>query len=184
MKIIFLDIDGVLNSITDFIESSRYGHPYNTGNKVISSGKLCLLEMILIQTDAKIVISSSWQHYFKLNEIYEMFKERGFKLPRNIIIGKTNERRSISSGPEYFRQYAIEKWLQRRSHITSYVIIDDMEPRHLNNHTKYLITTDMNDGLNYALTQKAIEILGRNEEFQKRYDEDSENLNLLIRSIL
>jgi hypothetical protein len=184
MKIIFLDIDGVLNSYTDFLESSLYGHPFNTGKIVISSGKLCLLEYIVRNTDAKIVISSTWRSHFTLDEIYEMFKVRGFKLPRKVIIDKTEtHRHGFSSGPEYFRKSEIKEWLKANKPIESYVILDDIRPSFFEGMTDNLVTTRDDDGLNRLSTEQAITILGRNKKSQAKQDKYNESLDLLLSCI-
>lgn len=182
MKVIFLDIDGVLNSKTDFLEAAHYGHPHNSGNIIISPGKLYLLESIIVRTGAKIVVSSSWRNTFKLSEIHEMFNSRGFTLPRTVIIGKTpNLRHGISSGPEYFRSKEIKEWLDGHINVDSYVILDDIPDRWFDTtlHDN-LITTNEYDGLNFIQANQAVHILGMTEEAQKEYDEYTKTLILFI----
>ena len=60
MKVIFLDVDGVLNS--------NYSHSISTNEKgwmwdEISDFHLEKLKRIVDETDAKIVLSSSWRVY-------------------------------------------------------------------------------------------------------------------------
>ena len=88
MKVIFLDIDGVLNSDTDFFELRKFGHPVNEikGSKVINRGCLALLQQIIEDTDAKIVLSSTWRHHYTLEEMHEMFTARDFNLPFDICM--------------------------------------------------------------------------------------------------
>ena len=57
MKIIFLDIDGVLNSI-GWVERTK-GTAYE--DKEIDPSKVRLLKQIIDKTDAKIVLSSTWR---------------------------------------------------------------------------------------------------------------------------
>lgn len=55
-KIIFLDIDGVLNSI-DYFEQTKYCKGYTE----IDPEKVKLLKEIVDRTDAEIVLSSTWR---------------------------------------------------------------------------------------------------------------------------
>lgn len=191
MKIIFLDIDGVLNSETDFVEAGMYGHEPNatkytlkSGREVllpISSGKLALLEMIIAATDAKIVITSTWREEFKLGDIHEKFRVRGFRLPRTCIIGKTKDSiRRMSSDHTYTRSSEISDWLSEKDDIESYVILDDISPTMFHGHDDHLITTSEYDGLNKLQATQAINILGRNENAQELYDEHMKHLDMLI----
>lgn len=191
MKIIFLDIDGVLNSETDFIEAAMYGHDNNairrltkSGREVITPvcrGKLALLELIIKQTDAKIVITSTWREHLKLNEIYDIFVAQGFRLPRTTIIGKTEDSvKRLSSDHTYSRCAEITKWLDGRDNIESYVILDDISPHMFHKHEDNLVTTSEYDGLNKLHTTQAMNILGRNEEAQAKWDEYTRSLDLMI----
>ena len=58
MKVIFLDIDGVLNSDASLMVDDRV-----EGDLILN------LKYIVDKTDAKIILSSSWRLYFKLLKI-------------------------------------------------------------------------------------------------------------------
>jgi len=183
MKLIFLDIDGVLNTVDDFFETSYYGHEHNKGNEVISRTKLALLDSIIEDTGAKIVISSTWRLHFRNSQIHEMFKARGFKAPRTTIIGKTNDCRiGITSGPEYFRSREISEFLKERDDVESYVILDDISERWFDesHHDNLIVTDAYGGGLTYTLAQKAKNILGRTEEAQKKHDETNRLLEVFV----
>ena len=191
MKIIFLDIDGVLIYETDFIESAMYGHDNNStirktksGREVITPvcrGKMALLELIIMQTDARIVISSTWREHMKLNEIYDVFVAQGFRLPRTTIIGKTEDSMiRFSADHTYSRGSEISDWLDGRDDIESYVILDDISPRMFHAHPDNLVTTDEYDGLNKLHTTQAMNILGRNEEAQAKWDEYTKSLDIML----
>ena len=192
MKVIFLDIDGVLNSETDFLEVAMYGHPINgikretkRGREILtplSAGKLALLEMIIKATDAKIVISSTWREEFSLVEIHDMFKTMGFRLPRTCIMGKTEPSiRRMSSDHTYTRSSEITEWLEGRDDVESYVVLDDIEERMFHGeHEGHLVITSEYDGLNKLDANRAINILGRNEEAQEKHDEYMAALNMFF----
>ena len=57
MKIVFLDIDGVLNS-------QAYDRVRGLYDGVIDESRLPLLKRILQQSDAKVVLTSSWRRHF------------------------------------------------------------------------------------------------------------------------
>lgn len=92
MKLIFLDIDGVLNhqlfynqkhSDTRYFEAQE-GTP--DGAWDIDPEKVGLLNNLIDQTGAKIVISSSWRNGRTVGDLIELFDWFGFK---GEIIGKT-----------------------------------------------------------------------------------------------
>lgn len=64
MKIIFLDIDGVLNTIETFINRKKEYKETGILNVEIDEFRVQYLKQIIKETDAKIVLSSSWRHFF------------------------------------------------------------------------------------------------------------------------
>lgn len=120
-KIIFLDIDGVLNS-NDWYIRTRGKNKKDEGD--IDPQAVSYLNEIIKNTSAKIVMSSSWRTDFEnsCNLLYE----KG--LISNSIIGKTPSfvyqcqdddiRESLCRGNEI--KYYIDK-----NNVTSYVILDD-----------------------------------------------------------
>ena len=155
MKVIFLDIDGVLNS-------------WST-NYRITTQKLQLLNKIIENTDAKIVISSSWRVGSKDVEDFlrNNFKKDDFRLDSfnnvtndecitNIfyndnIIGLTD-----TSGPS--RGDEIQRWLDTHDNIESYVILDD-DSNMLDSQLENFVQTDTYFGITEREVQLAILIL-------------------------
>lgn len=159
MKIIFLDIDGVLN--LKYPGHDKYGrlfHPHFIDN----------LRTILEATGAKIVMSSSW----KINGIdwlRDMWKDRN--LPGEIVDITPDlyyEYSVLRDDDDYCRGDEIKQWLDNNSNITSYVIIDD-DTDMLEEQKKYFVRTsknrlhpdciDVGYGLTKICAEKAIEIL-------------------------
>lgn len=129
MKVIFLDIDGVLNSDTDFFELRKFGHPINEikGSKVINRGCLALLQQIIEDTDAKIVLSSTWRHHYSLDDMYEMFTSRDFSLPRDVFHDITPTlSRGFSDDQTYHRGAEIRDYLDAHPEVKKFVILDDL----------------------------------------------------------
>lgn len=66
MKIIFLDIDGVLNS-KEFFQNRQPTQGLNE----IDEEKVKLLQQIVQATNAKIVLTSTWRIYDKADKVYQ-----------------------------------------------------------------------------------------------------------------
>lgn len=110
MKVIFLDIDGVLN--VSYIGDDEFGQIFN--DIFVKN-----LEKLLIETNAKLVISSTWRDS-GLNFLHDMWKER--KLPGEIIDITPNF--MVKTGSVLQRGSEIAEWLSKNE-VDNYVIIDD-----------------------------------------------------------
>lgn len=156
MKVIFLDIDGVLNHEkhytwlmeTDELTSLQLVYPFSEFNP--ESCKI--LNRIIDETDAKIVLSSSWRLDGK-EQINQLFKHFGLPRIYDITPSLCERFGSLCRGKE------IDKWLNEHPEVTKYVILDDdndMEEHQL----PFFIKTDAyKDGLNNEVANKVIEIL-------------------------
>lgn len=128
MKIIFLDIDGVLNSTTSSIIRHHLG--INDNMHYVSKENFNLLKLLVDESNAHIVISSTWrkdrgfieeaQNEEEIVEIFKnFFKENGWeKAP---IIG-------ITSNLSGFRGEEVATYLDKISKteiVDDYMIIDD-----------------------------------------------------------
>ena len=150
-KVIFLDFDGVL-ATEEYTESLLL-----SGQKTIDKfGTLfdpnCIdsFNWIISQTNAKIVITSSWKNYLSLLSIIRMWRYRKML---GMVIGVTP---SIS----IYRGEEIDKWLSKHIGITNYVIIDDMDCRQFRKeHHSHLVTTNHFSGLDSSSAQEAIRLL-------------------------
>lgn len=117
MKIIFLDIDGVLNnrSFGEFLLSIRCNH---INYHILDPLCVRAFNRVLNNTDAKIVISSAWRVLKTLQEIERIFSRQGVDISGRIIdkTGKSNKLRGTD----------IQKWLDQTDHnVTDFIIIDD-----------------------------------------------------------
>ena len=169
MKIIFLDIDGVLSTI-----NTRYNY--------FESDCVNRLNTILDATAAKIVISSTWRKGRTLQQLQKLFITQGDKrkivknpisIDPSTIIGVTPDfntleeqdfRIKLNDDMLFGRGLEICAWLEAsiKSNITieSYAVLDDdvadIAPhlhRHIKTHTHY--------GLNDEDVLKTIQILDR-----------------------
>lgn len=132
MKLIFLDIDGVINS-------SKYIRTLNIVDEIYfwDPEAVARLNVIIEKSKAKLVISSSWRVGRTLNQLKQLLNNNaGIKGP---IIGKT----PILTGD---RGREIDAWLKScKKKIHSFIIIDDgsdMEP-----HMDRLVKTSFCTGL-------------------------------------
>lgn len=175
MKIIFLDIDGVLN--VDSHGRDKYGalfHPHYSNN----------LKRIVDETQAKIVLSSSWRKD-GLTLIQEMWKYR--KLAGEIIditpslslqdesVSKLTAKNhsEINYGYSIPRGCEVDFWINSNSKkikIESYVILDDDSNMLLSQHKNFVCCSGNRKhedcdvkgfGLTTKCTDKAIQILNQ-----------------------
>ena len=114
MKVVFLDIDGVLNSHRTCLAFG--GIPSGMKKeavKFLDPLALNMIREICKLSDAKVVLSSTWR---KNRPFQEYAKE--FDLP---IIDRTGS----YSDKGHMRGYEIEDWLDKHPEVTHYAIIDD-----------------------------------------------------------
>lgn len=140
MKLIFLDIDGVL--ITRYSKTSWIPHP-----SCVSA-----LQKILDNTGADIVVSSSWRliHGIDLNKVLFQFGLINFK-----CLGPTPDLKGDNQ-----RGDEITEWFKMQSidpSNTRFVIIDDNDD--MGELLPFLIRTNWEDGLSFDLADRAIRLL-------------------------
>jgi len=145
MRIIFLDFDGVLNSNKFFIESNE-APPF-----FLDDSKTLLLKQIIDETDAKIVLSTSWREIWDTDlEIAKKLKE--YFTSFNIEI--------FDSIPfiDYIRAHEIQNWLDNHP-CDQYVILDDITGPWYNLEDHVVITNIDGNGITKENVQQAISIL-------------------------
>ena len=159
MKIIFLDIDGVLNSFRHSeyeIKIKKIKTPYLLG---IDQTALGILKKIVDETGANIVISSTWRKGKTVEFFVGLFEGLGWK--NAPILSCT-----ATVGHDGNRGREILEWIEgaRRKKEISYIVIDDETSDMQDIHKSLIIQTSMDDGLLYADALEAIEILGKTVE--------------------
>jgi hypothetical protein len=147
LKVIFLDVDGVLNHSDYKID-------------IIDLNKILLLKKLIDLTDAKIVLSSTWRRKYDQygNIIYDnnykilemILKKYNLEIYSEIENIETNENNNITiSIKEILEQYNndndrakyIVKWLKEHPEVESFVIIDDFGGWEKYNLTKFVVQT-------------------------------------------
>lgn len=154
MKVIFLDIDGVLNSYLYDKEKNE-----NDGNIDIS--RLELIKSLVDRTQARVVLSSSWRCHWDPagretdatgKELETVFFQHGIYLSDITPLLGGN------------RSKEIRAWLSGRSDIEGFVIIDDIKFG-WGDLEQYVVKTDyrIGRGLEQSHIDKAIKILMKAE---------------------
>lgn len=166
-KIIFLDFDGVLNSVRSAIADGHYITTLNAKNSILmgtpTSGfdriAVNLIHSLMKRTGAYIVVSSAWRKTFSLRDIREIFhNEFGWSHEEvtESIIGVTGISDSQSRGDE------IQNWIDEHTvgiNNFQYIIIDDGYDFH-DHQYKRLVQTDPYEGFLYKDYVKALGLFG------------------------
>ncbi len=141
VKIIFLDIDGVLTSLKSANQFGNY--------KTFLPSSVEALNHILKVSGAQIVISSAWRIGRTIEELRTIFNDQG--IDGSKIIGLTPILRDK-------RGHDIDSWLKTaRLPVKSFVIIDDNSD--MEHHIGRLVQTTFEDGLEMSHAEKAIAML-------------------------
>ena len=149
MKVIFLDFDGVLNS-------DKYVSGSEQSGIIINPSRMFFLKEIVNETDAKLVLSTSWREHWDKDtagcdstgkKINEIFAEHGLYIFDKIP--KLHTR----------REEEIKQWLKQHPETENFVVLDDMllAADFLTDHI--VKTSNYFDGLDQYDAKRAIEIL-------------------------
>ena len=147
IKLIFLDVDGVLNTSGSI------------GSYPLDSDKLDLLNMIVVQTNAKIVISSSWR---EVDDAMNVLKKEFNKKDIDCIIGITpslhwDSKRTdqikhfVENFSKKYKNQIIDKWIA----IDDFKL-DEMNPNLMKNH---FVNTQLEIGMTKNDAETAIKLL-------------------------
>ena len=154
MKIIFLDIDGVIwtgnhDRIVRNLYEDSYSHMDDFDPKTVEQ----LNRILSTDPQIHIVISSSWRLSHTLDWLKEHFESQGFVFADKII-GTTPELINKERGWE------IDNWLNNHPYIDKFVILDDdSDMVHL---TPFLFKTSFYPGLTEAIANKIIKYFNEN----------------------
>ena len=151
MKVIFLDIDGVLNT-----EAYRENPDVDYFEHPVSEAHMPLLEYLVKSTGAKIILSSTWREYWDKGEVQSdrfgdyinnLFDKYGLE-----IYDKTPELRD--------RSEEIDEWIKlHQGEVESYVILDDFDFDWSEENEKRLVKTTDEVGLDEEAVERAVGIL-------------------------
>lgn len=155
MKIIFLDIDGVLNSnrYEDFLLSHNEC-PFDEYGALFDPKCIRALDRLILTSEAKIVISSSWKDKRIRKDAFSILKKmwKNRNLPGEILdVTPTLTPNCLLreygiTNTTAWKGYEIDQWLRSSIQYHSYIIIDD-EDIVLDYQRPFFIMTDGYDGL-------------------------------------
>ena len=154
MKIIFLDIDYVVNCM-----STKERAP--SGVIGVEQRLIAYIKEIVDATGAKIVLSSTWRKDWAFNLLnskdWDYLREEFAK--QNLYFFDYTPIRSDSH-----RGREIKEWLENTDYnIRSYVIISDEMFDIKDLHEGHMVQTSFNDGINPYAVKMAIEILAKED---------------------
>lgn len=181
--VIFLDFDGVMCLATEwggrFRKQKQWNKLYPENSVYLTNDfwkmdvqyrfdnfnkkAVRILNDILKQTDAEIVISSDWKYDCTLEEMQDLFKQYGvLKSPIDYTPSLTMEDfqglELVKAEYEAERALEIKKWLALNSSVTKWVAIDDLNMTpHLDN---FVHTIKQNEGIKQSgIKEKIISYL-------------------------
>lgn len=169
MKVIFLDVDGVLNSTRHF---ETLQNLYDNGERQWN-GRLLerplfsyfdpqaveALNWLVRKSKASLVISSTWR-LMGVPRLRAKFKLEGVKAP---LVSRTPDSFELAAPGStkivsLMRGQQIEAWLHQTSYrVTSFVILDDEDD--MDKYLPRLIQTSSDAGLTMAGAQRALAML-------------------------
>lgn len=116
MKVLFLDIDGVLNSEASFRMEHRRK---NVRTQDALSAVACSNLQYILEQDSsvRIVVSSTWRLLHTLVELQNILNAYGVEAAR--VIGKTPAVMSRD------RAHEIGMWLEDNPNVTKFAVLDD-----------------------------------------------------------
>lgn len=164
IKVLFLDIDGVLN-----VPAAELGYRYGLGLKIERYFKdedntppfhrntytwcpssLYNLYRIIEETGTKVVISSTWRRGKSLEHMKSWFKVDFLK---DAVIGKTPIINEKQRGDE------IAYWLSEHKEVTNFAVVDDDSD--MDAVRKHFFKTDGFIGLDWRTADKVIKHLNK-----------------------
>lgn len=154
MKVIFLDIDGVLNHDNYYGTDEFMLHDRFKPNSQICRDTVQLLNHFIEDTKCKVVITSTWRLGRTITELQKLLDNKGFT---GIVVGKT-ENLSRMHHTIMCRGKEIQKYLNDNPDITQCVIFeDDMDDMiEVLSHTIFVNPTT---GLTQESLVKALDVL-------------------------
>ena len=160
-KVVFLDIDGVLNTKWWYTQMDR-NTPKDKYGYAFDPNAVSNLKKIIDETGADIVISSSWKS-FGISELEDMWQDRG--LPGKLIgitPNSVSDEMLLNADLDHMELFSIrgmeiKEWLSKKG-ISHYVIIDDMDNM-LQEQKSHFVQTNPEVGITEENAVQAISIL-------------------------
>lgn len=130
MKVIFLDHDGVVCLASEWGSRHKRGTTFDRLNQKAVK----ILNEILVETGAEIVVSSDWKLHCTLEEMEDVYKQEGIIKAPIAFTGRYNPTRMSETWDlERNRQKEIKEFLESHPEITHWVAVDDLKMFELGN---------------------------------------------------
>ena len=159
--IIFLDIDGVLCTFSEYNRNrKKFWDKYDIAGTLklpyeFNSGCVKVLNEILKETDADIVLTSDWRIHWNLKELDDIFKfNKVIKSPIDV----TDVVPTSMSYLERNRGHEIDIYIKKHG-IENYVIIDDLNLSEFVNADRFIHTKERMGLKETIIKEKILRIL-------------------------
>lgn len=148
MKVLFLDVDGVLNTNSALRVIQPEGHMFKLDALLVDR-----LKVIVEETGCELVLSSAWRMFEGGREFLEEMLETRFLSQTERLQG--------------WRGEEIQLWLKERPEVTNYAIVDD-DGDMLESQLRNFFQTDPEHGLTETIAYRITYHLKKGS----RYDRD------------
>lgn len=162
MRVVFLDVDGVLNSVRDLMEyRKKNGIDHCILYDEVEDRPLGLLKTIVDSTGCKLVVSSTWRKAYdeegnavlKAGKLYKKLEKRLLEYGMEVF-----DVTPVVRGDDVERGDEIRAWLAEHLDVESFVILDDDSDMREFTST-HLVKTTYENGLTEEHVKKAIAML-------------------------
>lgn len=151
IKVLFLDVDGVLNTYRDW-DTLSPDLDIRRLNRILVDRLLGVVE----QTACKLVLSSTWR--FDEGSV-------GFLKQMKLDIY------SCTGNAQNFRGFEIEEWLSNNLEVERYVIVDD-DSDMLERQLPYFVQTDPEHGLTETVAYRIVHKPNKGSRYEKQQSEE------------
>ena len=148
MKVIFLDNDGVICLAGNWGSRVKKWNKFNSKNSDVNFydrpvdcrfdnfdvKAIKVLNSIITETGAEIVVSSDWRYHASLEELGDYYQSQGIiKRPIDVtdlfkdIYPREWQKLRNYAKLEYERQAEIKHWLSQHPEVTHWVAVDDLD---------------------------------------------------------
>ena len=148
LKVIFLDIDGVMITGAYRVQSNTY-----TGN-AFDPSCVAYLNELLDLTGASIVITSTWRIGRSLQQLQGLFRDNGINKG---VVGQTPVIEYGTRGQE-IQQYIYESRLDPEHEVKRFIILDDNDVKS-EQLSPFFIRTVWRKGIDNKVKSNALELL-------------------------
>jgi len=143
MNVIFLDIDGVLNTAGS-LRRSLENQSYSGFHLSFDHGAVENLNKVVESTKAHIVIISSWRFHHTVESMQQLFTENGIRANINGFTGSCFE--NVDRIQRHNREQEILNWLEEQHETPNFVVLDDEGSNYLRALQPRLVRCDPLDG--------------------------------------